>query len=157
MSRKQHTSARGVKINFDELTRRNPNVIAVGNVKMNARGDRLGPGGKVIRKVEDIPGHKLPSPGAPYNTSNKKSIKLVSLKDDLTTETLKGKTLAEIHRAEDAKTPDQVFKELDEKKIAKITAAKEAAASKAKEEVETVEEDSKETSKSKRKIVDTDE
>jgi len=151
MVRKQHTSAKGVPINFDELTRKNSTVLAVGNVRMNARGDRLGPSGKVIQKVEDIPSYKRPDPDGPYSTTNKKSIKLVSLKDDLTTDTLRGKALVAAHKAEDAKTPDELIKELDARKAAKIEAAQEAAK---KPEVENNK--STETSRNKRKLVDSE-
>jgi hypothetical protein len=36
-----------------KLVMQNEMTVAVGNVKVNARGDELGPGGKIIRKVED--------------------------------------------------------------------------------------------------------
>jgi hypothetical protein len=29
-------------------------ALAVGNVRMNARGDELGPGGTIVRKKDDI-------------------------------------------------------------------------------------------------------
>jgi hypothetical protein len=36
------------------LAAKNEMMPAVGNAKMNARGDELGPGGVVVRKREDI-------------------------------------------------------------------------------------------------------
>jgi len=36
------------------LRQKNELTPAVGNVRVNARGDELGPGGKIIRKREDI-------------------------------------------------------------------------------------------------------
>ena len=57
MGKKRHFSARGTPVNWDELLLRNKNVVAVGNVPMNAMGDRLGPGGKVIQRADQI---KLP-------------------------------------------------------------------------------------------------
>lgn len=42
-----YTTANGKKINLDSLISQNDETIAVGNMKVNARGDQLGPGGKV--------------------------------------------------------------------------------------------------------------
>jgi hypothetical protein len=39
---------------METLAARNETMPAVGNVRMNARGDELGPGGVVVRKREDI-------------------------------------------------------------------------------------------------------
>ena len=43
----------GKEIDMTKLVMQNEMTVAVGNVKVNARGDELGPGGKIIRKVED--------------------------------------------------------------------------------------------------------
>ena len=48
------TSARGKRIDFEALRRSNETVRAVGNVPVNARGDEIGPNGKVIKKREEI-------------------------------------------------------------------------------------------------------
>lgn len=52
--RKQHRSMRGKVVDMDLLRKRNELTPAVGNAKVNARGDELGPGGKIVRKREDI-------------------------------------------------------------------------------------------------------
>lgn len=52
--RKIYKSANGKNIDLDLLISRNELTPAVGNAKVNARGDELGPGGKIIRKKEDI-------------------------------------------------------------------------------------------------------
>lgn len=52
--RKQYRTMQGKLIDFDSFVTRNELTPAVGNVKVNARGDELGPGGKIIRKREDI-------------------------------------------------------------------------------------------------------
>lgn len=52
--RKVYRSMQGKEVDLDKLRNRNETTLAVGNVKMNARGDELGPGGKIIRKREDI-------------------------------------------------------------------------------------------------------
>ncbi|SVE21451.1 uncharacterized protein METZ01_LOCUS474305 [marine metagenome] len=48
------TTARGKKIDFEKLRRANETATAVGNVPVNARGDEIGPGGKIIKKREEI-------------------------------------------------------------------------------------------------------
>ena len=53
-SKKQHRSMRGKQVDMDLLQQRNELTPAVGNARVNARGDELGPGGKIIRKKEDI-------------------------------------------------------------------------------------------------------
>ena len=52
--RKQYRSMQGKPVDMDLLRQRNELTPAVGNVRVNARGDELGPGGQIIRKREDI-------------------------------------------------------------------------------------------------------
>lgn len=52
--RKQHRSMRGRNVDMDLLRKRNELTPAVGNVNVNARGDELGPGGKIIKQREDV-------------------------------------------------------------------------------------------------------
>lgn len=47
-------SAMGKVVDITSLMRENEEVLAVSNVKMNARGDRLGSDGKVIVPVQQI-------------------------------------------------------------------------------------------------------
>ena len=49
-----HTTARGMPIDMDRLRLANEHEIAIGNMKVNARGDQLGPGGKVIKTRAQI-------------------------------------------------------------------------------------------------------
>ncbi len=44
-----HRTARGVPVDMDRLRLANEKTIAVGNMKVNARGDQLGPGGRIIK------------------------------------------------------------------------------------------------------------
>jgi hypothetical protein len=53
-SKKQHRSMRGKIVDMDLLRKRNELTPAVGNARVNARGDELGPGGQIIRKREDV-------------------------------------------------------------------------------------------------------
>ena len=50
----KYRSMQGKEIDMDKLMLQNEMMPAVGNVRMNARGDELGPGGKVAKKREDI-------------------------------------------------------------------------------------------------------
>jgi|TARA_Y100000389_G_scaffold178171_1_gene191094 hypothetical protein len=52
--RKMYKTAQGKHIDLDLLISRNELTPAVGNARVNARGDELGPGGTIIRKREDI-------------------------------------------------------------------------------------------------------
>ena len=52
--RKIYRTMQGREIDMDSLAARNETMPAVGNVRMNARGDELGPGGVVVRKREDV-------------------------------------------------------------------------------------------------------
>jgi hypothetical protein len=49
-----HKSMQGREIDIDQLRQKNEMTLAVGNVRMNARGDELGPNGQIIRKREDV-------------------------------------------------------------------------------------------------------
>ena len=52
--RRIYRTANGKQVDLDLLISRNELTPAVGNAKVNARGDELGPGGKIIRKREDV-------------------------------------------------------------------------------------------------------
>lgn len=52
--RKQYRSMQGKVVDLENLITKNELTPAVGNVKVNARGDELGPGGRIVRKREDI-------------------------------------------------------------------------------------------------------
>ena len=44
-----YRSAQGRVVDMEKLRLANEETIAVGNMKVNARGDQLGPGGKVVK------------------------------------------------------------------------------------------------------------
>lgn len=52
--RKVYRSMQGKQVDMDLLRQRNELTPAVGNAKVNARGDELGPGGKIVRKKEEV-------------------------------------------------------------------------------------------------------
>lgn len=49
-----YRSAQGKEVDMEKLRAQNEMTLAVGNARVNARGDEIGPGGKIIRKREDI-------------------------------------------------------------------------------------------------------
>lgn len=53
-AKKVYRSANGKIVDMDMLRQRNELTPAVGNARVNARGDELGPGGKIIRKREEV-------------------------------------------------------------------------------------------------------
>ena len=52
--KKTYRSMQGKPVDMDLLRQRNELTPAVGNARVNARGDEIGPGGKIVRKREDI-------------------------------------------------------------------------------------------------------
>jgi len=51
---KVYTSVRGKEIDMEKMALKNETLPAVGNAKVNARGDELGPGGKIVRTREQV-------------------------------------------------------------------------------------------------------
>ena len=54
MAKKEYKSASGKRIDFDTLALKGEETIAVGNMGVNARGDKLGEGGEVVKKREEV-------------------------------------------------------------------------------------------------------
>jgi hypothetical protein len=52
-----HRSAQGKMIDMTKLSQQNELTPAVGNAKLNARGDILGPGGVIVQKREEVAAH----------------------------------------------------------------------------------------------------
>jgi hypothetical protein len=69
MSKRVYTTANGRHINIDTIIAQNEETIAVGNMKTNARGDELGPGGRIERKRNEVMSeyYKLNTPVATDN------------------------------------------------------------------------------------------
>lgn len=49
-----YTSVRGKEIDMEKLSLRHEKTPAVGNARVNARGDELGPGGQIKKTREEI-------------------------------------------------------------------------------------------------------
>jgi len=50
----RHTSYRGVTIDIDTMRRENEKAVALGNMRVNAKGDQIGRGGTVIKTADQI-------------------------------------------------------------------------------------------------------
>ena len=64
-----YKTAMGKAIDIDSLRVANENVIAVGNMRTNARGDELGAGGKILKTRSQLMQeyHKLNTPTASHD------------------------------------------------------------------------------------------
>lgn len=49
-----YRTMQGKIIDLDKLMSQNELMPAIGNMKVNARGDELGPGGKIVKRREDV-------------------------------------------------------------------------------------------------------
>jgi hypothetical protein len=54
VGRTVYKSMQGREVDLDKLRNKNETTLAVGNARVNARGDEIGAGGKIIKKREDI-------------------------------------------------------------------------------------------------------
>jgi hypothetical protein len=52
--RSVYKTMQGREIDMHKLTMQHEMTVAVGNARVNARGDELGPGGRIIKKREDV-------------------------------------------------------------------------------------------------------
>lgn len=50
----KYRTMQGKEIDLEKLMRQHELMPAIGNMKVNARGDELGPGGKIVRKKEEV-------------------------------------------------------------------------------------------------------
>jgi len=66
-------SMRGQVVDMAQLAAENAKQVALGNASMNARGDLLGSGGKVLKTREDITRE--------YYSDNPKAVRQMSLRD----------------------------------------------------------------------------
>lgn len=67
------TSMRGEVVDMNRLAAKNETTVALGNASMNARGDLLGAGGKVVKTREQL--------SAEFYASSAKTVKHVALRD----------------------------------------------------------------------------
>jgi len=106
--KKVYRTMQGKTIDIDMLRQRNELTPAVGNARVNARGDELGPGGKIVRKKEDLMKDYYSSKGgAPDETpvSRKKG-----LEKDLTDDWVE----PEVKKTRSTKKPDPAVVETND-------------------------------------------
>ena len=72
--RQVYRSMQGKEVDMHKLVMQNEMTVAVGNVRVNARGDELGPGGKIIKKREDV--LKEASKPIPEQVSTRKNVEI---------------------------------------------------------------------------------
>jgi hypothetical protein len=84
MNKRVYTTANGKRINIDAIISQNEESIAVGNMRVNARGDELGPGGKVVRNRDKVMQdyYKLNTPVASDHTPVPREVERKDLVDD---------------------------------------------------------------------------
>ena len=58
----RHTSYRGTTIDMDTMRRENEKVVALGNMRVNAKGDQLGKNGTITKTADQIAreNHRIP-------------------------------------------------------------------------------------------------
>ena len=127
--KKQIRSLRGKVVDMDLLRKRNELTPAMGNARVNARGDELGPGGKILRKREEIVADHYAQAGtaahapAPKNTVVeqdvaeteavvKKTKRKVKVKDEPAIE-VADLTTEEVEMMEEAATEDEWVEDAD--------------------------------------------
>jgi hypothetical protein len=84
MSKRVYTTANGKRINIDAIVAQNEESIAIGNMRVNARGDELGPGGKIERTKEKVMAdyYKLNTPVATDHVPKSREAPKKDLVDD---------------------------------------------------------------------------
>lgn len=65
-----YKTMQGREVDMEKLMRQHELMPAVGNIRVNARGDELGPGGKIIRRKEDIVKEYYEKNDAPKKTKS---------------------------------------------------------------------------------------
>ena len=83
--RKVYKSMQGKTLDMDLLRQRNELTPAVGNARVNARGDELGPGGHIIKKREEVlKGYYEDKGGMPEEVAVRQPTEEVTAGKDLT-------------------------------------------------------------------------
>ena len=83
--RKVYKTMQGKSIDMDLLRQKNELTPAVGNAKVNARGDELGPGGKIVRTREQVlKDYYASNPGVPEEQAVSRKVKEEPAQDPLT-------------------------------------------------------------------------
>jgi hypothetical protein len=117
---KTYTTMQGKQIDMDLLRKRNELTPAVGNVRVNARGDELGPGGKIIKKREDVikdyyNNSSMPVADEPSHLAAPVSTAQVETKEKPKASTKKtSKAQQKVEEAELSKDEQEMFEDMDD-------------------------------------------
>jgi len=125
MSKRVYTTANGKRINIDAIVSQNEESIAIGNMRVNARGDELGPGGRIERPREKVMAdyYKLNTPVAtdlkptPRETPKKDLVDdwvepvrkeeiEVKVEESTTTKPLRGSLASSVAKTQPPKEPE---------------------------------------------------
>ena len=115
-ARKQYRSMRGKQVDMDLLRKRNELTPAVGNARVNARGDELGPGGQIVRKREDVVKEHYAQAGKARSDSGRAKPKADEVVADAPVKETKTTTRrATVKKAEEPTLEEQaMFEEFDD-------------------------------------------
>ena len=69
--RSVYRSMNGKEVDMNKLININELTPAVGNMRVNARGDELGPGGQIIKKREDVVSEHYATAGSAAHSSGR--------------------------------------------------------------------------------------
>lgn len=118
-TKKQYRSMRGKPVDIDLLRKRNELTPAVGNAKVNARGDVLGAGGQIVKKREELIAEHYANAGTatPANLAKSKpavqSVETVVEEPVKTTTTRSKKTATSVVEEELSSSEAQELEEMD--------------------------------------------
>lgn len=103
-----YRSAKGQTVDMEALRKKNEDVIASGNMKVNAKGDELGPGGHVVRNVSE---RARAAQKTPKKTVEKASLKpKITAKEERATEPApKDEPTGEVKTREDGSQYMEIF------------------------------------------------
>lgn len=105
-------SFRGKRIDMNKLLMQNEKAVALGNAKLNARGDVLGKGGKIVKTREQI--------AREYHEKNPNAVKQVSIHANSAEDEKAAREFKEMSEAP-VRTKSSKIEEIDSNKVAEKT------------------------------------
>ena len=76
----QRRTNRGNMIDMDALMLKNEEELALGNMKVNARGDKIGPGGKIIKSKDNVDAGVTEAKAQPTTSNTVTKVKKTTVK-----------------------------------------------------------------------------
>ena len=84
MAKKAYRTASGKLVDMDTLALKNEMIIAVGNMNVNARGDQLAEGGKIVKTREEIMSEHYATKGAVVPKQSNREVAPPTIEADIT-------------------------------------------------------------------------